>query len=99
MTESSKCPLAARNSCFRASFAVFPTLSSQIVFSLDSARSYNSMSVGTCAEVDIGLKICYPVTLPDNIQNGIWLLSGRVTEKICSIFYNLDSHYSDFYSV
>ena len=28
-----------------------------------------------------------------------WILFGRVTEIICSIFSKLDSHYSDFYTV
>ena len=51
VTECSKCPLAARDTCFRANFAGFPTLFFQIVFSLESARS----SVGACAVVDIGL--------------------------------------------
>ena len=57
VTECSKCPLSASDSCFRANFAGFPTLFFQIVFSLESARSNNSMSVGACAVVDIGLKI------------------------------------------
>ena len=55
-SKCSKCPLAARDSCFRANFAGFLTLFFQIVFSLLSARSNNSMSVGACALVDIGLQ-------------------------------------------
>ena len=51
----SKRPLAARGSCFRANFAGCPTLFFQILFSLESARFNNSMSVGACAVVDIGL--------------------------------------------
>ena len=38
-----------------ANFAGISTLFFQIVFSLESARSNNSMSVGACAVVDIGV--------------------------------------------
>ena len=55
VTECSKCPLAARDRCFRVNFAGFPTLVFQIVFLLESACSNNSMSVGACAVVDIEL--------------------------------------------
>ena len=55
VTECSKCPLAARDSCFRPNFARFPSLVFRIVFLLESARSNNSMSVGACAVEDIGL--------------------------------------------
>ena len=54
VTECSKFPLSASDSCFKANFAGFPTLFFQIVFSL-AARSNNSMSVGAFAVVDIGL--------------------------------------------
>ena len=40
-----------------ANFEGLHTLFFQIVFLLESARPNNSMSVGTCAVVDIGLKI------------------------------------------
>jgi hypothetical protein len=40
----------------RANFAGFPTLFFQIVFSLESARSDNSMYVGTCTVMDIEAK-------------------------------------------
>ena len=39
-----------------ANFAGFPTLFFQIVFSLESGRFNNSMSMGACAVVDIGPK-------------------------------------------
>ena len=55
-SKCSKCPLGARDSYFRANFAAFPTLFFQIVFSLESARSNNSISVCACAVVDIGLR-------------------------------------------